>query len=241
MAVDGVQSWPKLILFGDSITQFSFSSDGCWGSLLADLVQRKCDVINRGFSGYNVRWCRPMLPQLVTKDVAKDTAAITIFLGANDSNDFEENPRQHVPLPEYKEGLTSMVEHLLSVGVSRDKIILISPPAFDAVEWKKECIKKGRPLSKNNKTTGKYAAACKEVAGQCGTQLVDLYSQMMSTADWEKCLNDGLHLSADGSRLLFNQLQPLIEQLTSNIPMKFPLWDEVDAENPKPSLLPFKK
>lgn len=29
------------------------------------------------------------------------------------------------------------------MGVSRDKIILISPPAFDAVEWKKECIKKG--------------------------------------------------------------------------------------------------
>ena len=53
-----------------------------------------------------------MLPQIVTKEVAKETAAITIFLGANDSNN-EQNTRQHVPLAEYRDGLTSMVEHLL--------------------------------------------------------------------------------------------------------------------------------
>ena len=70
-------------------------------------------MISRGFSGYNVRWCRLMLPQLVTKDVAKNAAAITVFLGANDSNDFETNARQHVPLTEYKEGLTAMAEYLL--------------------------------------------------------------------------------------------------------------------------------
>ena len=70
-------------------------------------------MINRGYSGYNVRWCRHLLPQLVTKDIAKGTAAVTVFLGANDSNDFEPNPQQHVPLAEYREGLTVMVEHLL--------------------------------------------------------------------------------------------------------------------------------
>ncbi|CAG2232695.1 IAH1 [Mytilus edulis] len=41
--------WPKLILIGSSSTQYSFSADGCWGSLLANFLQRKCDVINRIF------------------------------------------------------------------------------------------------------------------------------------------------------------------------------------------------
>lgn len=76
---------------------------------------RKCDVLNRGFSGYNVRWCRLLLPQLVTKENASEIAAITIFLGANDSNDFESNPRQHVPLAEYCDGLTDMVQYLMVI------------------------------------------------------------------------------------------------------------------------------
>ena len=86
---------------------------------------RKCDVINRGFSGYNARWCSHLLPQLVTKDVAKDAAVVTIFLGANDSNNFETNPRQHVPLEEFKERLTGMVQHLL-VKLLKTLIMFIS-------------------------------------------------------------------------------------------------------------------
>ena len=86
---------------------------------------RKCDVINRGFSGYNARWCSHLLPQLVTKDVAKDAAVVTIFLGANDSNNFETNPRQHVPLEEFKERLTGMVQHLL-VKLLKTSIMFIS-------------------------------------------------------------------------------------------------------------------
>ncbi|KAK7502481.1 hypothetical protein BaRGS_00006434 [Batillaria attramentaria] len=229
--------WPKVVLFGDSLTQYSFSLDGCWGALVSDLLQRKCDVINRGFSGYNVRWCRLMLPQLVPKEVAKETVAITIFLGANDSNDFELNSRQHVPLEEYREGLGSMIDHLLSVGVSRDKIILISPPAFAAEAWEKQCIMKGKPLSKNNKTTGEYAKVCMSVAKEYGTQTVDLYTSMMKSPNWEEMLIDGLHLSQSGSKHLFDLLKPVMEQLTSNLPMKFPLWDQVDIENPKSSLL----
>jgi lysophospholipase L1-like esterase len=45
--------WPKVLLLGDSLTQFGFGANGCWVALLADALQRKCDVINRGLSGYN--------------------------------------------------------------------------------------------------------------------------------------------------------------------------------------------
>lgn len=44
------QSVPRVILFGDSITQMSFSEGG-FGSRLADYYQRRADVLNRGYSG----------------------------------------------------------------------------------------------------------------------------------------------------------------------------------------------
>ena len=44
----------QVILFGDSITQFSFNVGG-WGARVADHYQRRADVLCRGFSGYNSR------------------------------------------------------------------------------------------------------------------------------------------------------------------------------------------
>lgn len=47
---------------------------------------RKCDVLNRGFSGYNTRWAKIILPRLVRKGSGLDSpVAVTIFFGANDS------------------------------------------------------------------------------------------------------------------------------------------------------------
>ena len=47
---------------------------------------RKCDVLNRGFSGYNTRWAKIILPRLIKKGTGLDSpVAVTIFFGANDS------------------------------------------------------------------------------------------------------------------------------------------------------------
>lgn len=50
------------------------------------LCFRKCDVVNRGISGYNTRWAKLILPRLITESTGADSiAAVTIFFGANDS------------------------------------------------------------------------------------------------------------------------------------------------------------
>lgn len=50
------------------------------------LCFRKCDVVNRGLSGYNTRWAKLILPRLISKSSgAENTVAVTIFFGANDS------------------------------------------------------------------------------------------------------------------------------------------------------------
>ena len=82
---------------------------------------RKCDIINRGFSGYNTRWARLILPRLVNMDLAKDISAMTIFLGTNDSS-LPTNPRRHVPLDEYVGNLVDMVDYL-TVSMSRDLLL----------------------------------------------------------------------------------------------------------------------
>lgn len=34
-------SWPRVVLFGDSLTQFGYSEEGCWVARLADAMQRR--------------------------------------------------------------------------------------------------------------------------------------------------------------------------------------------------------
>ncbi|XP_060042996.1 isoamyl acetate-hydrolyzing esterase 1 homolog isoform X2 [Erinaceus europaeus] len=116
--------WPRVLLFGDSITQFSFQQGG-WGASLADKLVRKCDVLNRGFSGYNTRWAKIILPRLIRKGNSLDNlVAVTIFFGANDS------------------------------------------------------ALKGCKLNRLNAVVGEYASACLQVAQDCGTDALDLWTLM---------------------------------------------------------------
>lgn len=83
-------SWRRLILFGDSLTQYSFQVGG-WGSRLADELQRKVDVLNRGFSGYNtdnaVKFMKQIFPPasisvsyVISINVKQTLSVIHLFL-----------------------------------------------------------------------------------------------------------------------------------------------------------------
>ena len=77
-----VVTYPKVILFGDSLTQKSMNPESNWGSLIADFLARKCDVIVRGFSGYNTRKCLAVLPHLFDGiNFSNSVAALLICLG----------------------------------------------------------------------------------------------------------------------------------------------------------------
>ncbi|XP_062064922.1 isoamyl acetate-hydrolyzing esterase 1 homolog isoform X3 [Lepus europaeus] len=171
-------AWPGVLLFGDSITQFSFQPGG-WGAALAHRLARKCDVLNRGFSGYNTRWARIILPRLIGRASGLDSpVAVTVFFGANDSALKGENPKQHVPLDEYAGNLRGMVQYLQSVGVPESRVILITPPPLDEAAWEKECIAQGHRLNRRNAVVGEYASACVQVAQDCGTDVLNLWALM---------------------------------------------------------------
>jgi hypothetical protein len=58
---------------------------------------------------------------------------------------------------------------------------------------------------------------------------------MQRDAAWSRFLCDGLHLSDDGNKFLFEQLKKVIQENPelnpSNIPMVFPDWKTVDVDN----------
>lgn len=56
--------------------------------------------------------------------------------------------------------------------------------------------------------------------------------------NWQETLSDGLHLSMVGSHLLFDLLKPVVDQLTSELPMIYPDWKDVDVDNLANSLKP---
>jgi lysophospholipase L1-like esterase len=75
---------PQFVLFGDSITQKSFGPGG-WAGVIADAYQRRVDVINRGYSGYNTRWALSVVDHIFPANATGKIGLATIFFGANDA------------------------------------------------------------------------------------------------------------------------------------------------------------
>ncbi|KAG7030909.1 GDSL esterase/lipase [Cucurbita argyrosperma subsp. argyrosperma] len=138
---------PEIVLFGDSLTEQSFSAGG-WGAALADTYSRKADVLVRGYDGYNTRWALILLPHvfssvfvlvlflfLVCFDfddfLKRAPAVVTVFFGANDATILGGRlGRLHVPVEEYKDNLKTIVNHLKECYPTT-LVVLITPPPVD--------------------------------------------------------------------------------------------------------------
>ena len=129
--------WKKLVLIGDSNTQYGYAKEGTWVSLLSEMLQRKCDVINRGFIGYNTAYIREFLPKILQEFDAESICGIIIMLGTNDSA--IETSIQHVSLKNYKDNLDWIISYLTkSFMLSKEKIIIVTPGKIDDEKWQKE-------------------------------------------------------------------------------------------------------
>ena len=138
----------KIVLFGDSLTQYAAFPDG-WQTLLSARYQRRADLYNRGYSGYTVRnaltlvtehlraglW--PFIPSAEPSLESTSAAPrggepayqqlLTISFGANDASfpSDKEPPTfsLHVPLHTY----TALLKQLVATLVP-EYAQLTSPP-----------------------------------------------------------------------------------------------------------------
>ncbi|KAI3857353.1 hypothetical protein MKW92_000647 [Papaver armeniacum] len=225
---------PKMILFGDSITEDSFG-DGGWGASLAHHFSRSLDVTLRGYSGYNTRWVLKVIEKVCN---GESPIAMTVFFGANDASLPDRTSAfQHVPLHEYKQNLQSIVSFIKKKWPTT-LILLITPPPIDEdgrIRHPFGDNPSGLP-ERTNEAAGAYAKACVEVADECGVIGVDLWTKMQQYPNWEKCcLSDGLHLTPTGNKIVYEEV---IKKLTKEgvnvetLSADLPLLSQIDPCDP---------
>ena len=221
--------WKKLIILGDSITQSAWSRECGWVSDMANLLQRKCDVMNRGMYGYNTENVRIIMPKIFDEfNDASNICGVVILLGSNDSADSSSKPL-HVPLERFEQNYNQIVEFLLKLGVDCQKIVLISPPKKDDASWEITSRRLyDEPSDQFDYLVPAYVKVVKEIATQNNTIFIDFYEIMLGKGEgYRELLSDGLHLSEKGSQLLFENLAPLVSKLASEVKQNFPDYTDL--------------
>ena len=214
-----VSNRQKILLLGDSLTQLSFEG---WGSELADVYQRRADVLNRGMSGYNSRWYLRYAEDNGIWSEPGKVALVTIFFGANDAAKKDLEPAVHVPLSEYKTNIEKMVDKVKESYPNANILIMAPPPVHPeqrlAYQKKRYGDKATGILERTSEIAGMYAEACREVAKTKGVPCVDIFTAMRTAEgnanedDIGRFFCDGLHFSKTGNTFVYDILANTIRK-----------------------------
>lgn len=230
----------QFVLFGDSITEESFSQEKGFaaGAALANDYQKRLDVVCRGFGGYTTGQGKFILPHLIPRE--SRIRVLVVFFGANDS--VTPGNIQHIPLQEYKENLSSILTNpKLKQHNSTCRVIAVTPSPINEHDLDQP--------NHNAELTQRYAATAKSVAAECGVPCVDLWSAFMDHCGWKAGLplpgsgsqprnaklaelltTGGVHFTPLGYSLLYQGISDSIaahapELLPRNMRVPFPPWD----------------
>ncbi|RWW14735.1 hypothetical protein GW17_00021467 [Ensete ventricosum] len=105
---------PKLVLFGDSITEESFGEGG-WGAALAHHFSRKVSTTATASLSWSIAsgFVLGRAMEGVCPDGVAPPEAVAVFFGANDASLPDRcSGFQHVPLPEYQSNLRAICAYL---------------------------------------------------------------------------------------------------------------------------------
>ena len=201
---------------------------------------RKADVLNRGFAGYNSELLKRALPRLINGELCKEIACLTLCVGANDSWSPIDRPKYNpsLPLERYTANVVQMVEFLLSNGLSKEKILLITPPTIVPDLWAEFC-KKNVPfvIEKTPEHTRKYADAMIDVGKQFDIKTFDMFELTSREEHLSKAFVDGLHFSDYGAKLLCDliraDVERLVEQHRGTNRQNFPTHQDVNYNEPE--------
>lgn len=209
---------PAIVVFGDSITQYSTEVPEGVHQLIKRYVGR-IDVVVRGFSGYNTSWARDLESQGLT--TFTDTAATVIFFGANDAVPSDAPmpaKAQHVPLSSYRDNL----HWLVSRAATRGPVIVVSPAFFDD----REKLRKDSDLES-------YVAAAFEVSKDLNARFINLRTAFGGRSE---LLQDGLHFSREGYavylKLLMDELDDILGP-PDTLRWMAPYWQDIAGRSGK--------
>lgn len=205
-----MDSWPKITVFGDSLSRISMNPDnGCWSSYINHLLVSYFDVDIRAFDGYNTEWLQPYLPKLFTREYLAQVELFIMFLGHNDS--WQTELPFGVGLSRFEANLRRIVAHLAQNGLSSRQMIMISPSWYHNDDFARSQNQLDEPLlAKDFEHAKGYADATKRVATDEAIELVDFFELTANYEPLSELFFDGCHLSRVGSKLLYDNLLPVI-------------------------------
>lgn len=222
----------SILAVGDSLTQRGSTIDG-WLTMINNLYQRKGDVINRGYSGYNSDWVAELVDRMVTDNVwpFAEKQVVILCLGANDA--VFESMKQHVPIERFKTNIIRLIAQLTSHGA---QLVLVTPPATDGLGWAQ--FQKERDgtaelfISRSTEHTNKYADAIREIGQQLSLPVVDTFALLSSEEQPNPYLVDGLHYNTVGDQLVFEAIVKAIDAKwphlsVAQLPMDGPLHNDL--------------
>ncbi|VEU23598.1 DEKNAAC104471 [Brettanomyces naardenensis] len=230
-------SFPKFVLFGDSITQRAFSpyplqdviddgyttleedppvADFNLGLQLQRDYVRRMDVLNRGFTGYNSAQYRLMIDKIlaIEHDLSYSKIEVaTLFLGTNDA---AHAPPDGVPYDTFIENMTFIVEQILKRGI---KLIIIGPAHHYSDLWNSlnpSDVANG--ILRDNDTNRKYSDGLRKLATEFQLPFIDLssifdhYNKSHNDPEATKRLFfDGIHLNGQGYKIIYDCITQAIE------------------------------
>ncbi|KAI4669397.1 uncharacterized protein J4E79_001440 [Alternaria viburni] len=128
------QSLPKIVLFGASMTEWSFKekTQGI-GWFLENKYLGKARVVNEGKAGYTSTRLKADFARIISSATAPEAAPtllFTIFLGANDACFIGE--KEYVPWPTFSANIREFLDTILTEqAMENTKIVLITPPPIN--------------------------------------------------------------------------------------------------------------
>ncbi|EED14331.1 hypothetical protein TSTA_105420 [Talaromyces stipitatus ATCC 10500] len=243
---------PKIILFGDSITELS--CDQSLGFALAPALQheyfRKLQIVVHGYGGYNTEHARHILEPILDYETSSvpdkkdelltDVKLLTIFFGTNDAT---QNDSQFVPLERYKANL----RHMVDVAQNRNiPTILVGPGLVDEYSAK-GCEGSGRSTTRARE----YSEACRQVSIEKNVPFTDMWHAMLAMKGWKTgdpiigqrgsasdlhlrdILTDGVHFSGSAYHTIRKHFPNLKSE---NLSTMLPHISEIDPKDLPASL-----
>ncbi|KAI3474735.1 hypothetical protein Pfo_029920 [Paulownia fortunei] len=202
----------QFVLFGSSIVQMSLKIGG-WGAVLADLYDRKADIILRGYGAWNSRNALQVLKKIFPQDAAVHPSLVIVYFGGNDA--MQPHPSglgPHVPLPEYLENMKEIALHLRSLSEKTRIIFLTCPPVDEAM------IRQyfGNSFDKQERTNEScriYSEALVDLCKQLDIKVINLWTAFQHRDDWAAAyLMDGIHLSSGGSKVVVKEILKVLRE-----------------------------
>ncbi|KAH7284561.1 hypothetical protein KP509_34G059900 [Ceratopteris richardii] len=232
---------PLFVLYGASMTEYAFKPGG-WGASLAHLYCRKADILLRGYRGWNTRRALAAMRDILPQESQCQPALVVVFFGANDAAfPMPSGKGQYVPLEEFRKNLQDIASYLLGLSKTTRVILVTAPPVNEQARREDARIRHGKDAARftdrTNERARKYAQACIEAAKAVNVGVVDLWTAIQKEENWQtECLSDGLHLTAKGNQILFDELVKVIEDANWTPSLS---WKSMAEDYIEPSIYDF--